>query len=61
MGYIVESRPSRQRQKPQRLLYRAGITRDELVRLIEEVGREQVEGVLRALDLPVGPALTPAE
>jgi hypothetical protein len=42
-------------------LYRSGITHDELVRLVSEVGREQVEGVLKALDLPVGPALTSAE
>jgi len=26
-----------------------------------EVGRDQVEGVLKALDLPTEPALTPAE
>jgi hypothetical protein len=50
-----------QRRKPQRLLYRDGITRDELVRLIAEVGREHVEGVLRALDLPVEPVFTAAE
>jgi hypothetical protein len=40
-------------------LYRDGVTRDELGRLIAEVGREEVEKVLRALDL--GPALTPAK
>jgi len=55
-------RPRKSRPKPERLLYRSGITRDELCRLVEEVGREQVEGVLKALDLSVGePALTPAE
>jgi hypothetical protein len=48
-------------RKPQRLLYRAGITRDELTRLVSEVGREQVEAVLKALDLPIEPALTAAE
>jgi hypothetical protein len=49
------------RRKSQRLLYRTGITRDELVRLVSEVGREQVEAVLKALDLPVEPALIAAE
>ena len=60
MLHVIQRR--RQRRKPERLLYRDGITRDELVRLVSEVGREQVEGVLKALDLSVGePALTPAE
>ena len=49
------------KRKPRRLLYRDGITRDELMRLVLEVGRDQVEGVLKALDLPTEPALTPAE
>jgi hypothetical protein len=62
MVYIVRTPPARkQGRKPQRLLYRDGITRDELVRLISEVGREQVEAVLKALDLPIEPALAAAE
>jgi hypothetical protein len=61
MPHIVELRQKRKpgRNKPQRLLYRAGITNDELARLVLEVGREHVEGVLKALDLPV--VFTPAE
>ena len=50
-----------QKRKPERLLYRGGITRDELMRLVSEIGRDRVEGVLKALDLPTEPALTPAE
>ena len=51
-----------QKRKPQRLLYRDGITHDELIRLVSEVGRDQVEEVLKALDFPTEPtALTPAE
>jgi len=62
MAYIVHRQPKRKSgHRPQRLLYRSGITRDELVRLIEEVGREPVEAVLRAFDLPIEPALIPAE
>jgi hypothetical protein len=60
MAYIIEFRQNRQRRKPQRLLYRSGVTPDEVRRLIEEVGREQVEAVIRALDLPIGPELVPA-
>jgi len=61
MAHVVDFRKNRNKRRPQRLLYRDGITRDELARLVLEVGRDQVEAVLRALDLPVEPALTPAE
>jgi hypothetical protein len=59
MLQIVRNRRKSKRRRPQRLLYHSGVTPDELSRLIAEVGREEVEKVLRALDL--GPALTPAE
>jgi hypothetical protein len=52
---------TKNRRKPQRLLYRSGMTRDELAQLVSEVGREQVEAVLRALDLTAPPALTPVQ
>jgi hypothetical protein len=56
----VSSKNGRKR-KPQRLLYRDGITRDELGRLIVEVGRSEVEAVLRGLDLQLSPELIPAK
>jgi len=62
VSYIIQRKPKRKSgHRPERILYRSGITRDELVRLVSEVGREQVEGVMKALDLPVGPVLTPTE
>jgi len=61
MAHVVDFGKNRNKRRPQRLLYRDGITRDELMRLISEIGRDQVEGVLKALDLPTEPALTPAE
>jgi hypothetical protein len=60
MRHLVH-RTSKYNRKPSRLLYRDGVTRDEIARLIDEIGREEVEAVLRALDLPLEPALTPAE
>ena len=57
---VIEIRGRRQRRKPLRLLYRHGHTHDEVRRLIEEIGRSEVEGVLKALDL-LEPTLTPAE
>jgi len=61
MAHVVDFGKNRNKRRPQRLLYRAGITRDELARLVLEVGRDQIEAALRALDLPIGPVLTPAE
>jgi hypothetical protein len=58
MAHIVKVR---RRRKPQRLLYRTGITSDELARLVSEVGREQVEAVLRGLGLSAGSPSIPAE
>jgi hypothetical protein len=52
---------SRPKRKPERLLYRTGITRDELSRLVAEVGRDQVEAVLRGLDLQTSFEFGPAE
>jgi hypothetical protein len=60
MAHLVR-RTSKYNRKPARLLYRGGITRDEIERVIDEIGREEVEAVLRALDLPVESALTPTE
>jgi len=59
--FLQKNRRTSKSRKPQRLLYRARITNDELSRLIHGVGREQVEAVLRALDLQTEPALTSAE
>jgi hypothetical protein len=42
-------------------LYRSGITRDELTRLIEEVGYAPVVAALQGLGIQVEPALTPTE
>jgi len=62
MAHVVQIRSKRKPGcKPQRLLYRGGITRDELTRLVTEVGRDQVEAVLRALDLSAEAAFSPAE
>lgn len=57
VAVFIKKRRRSKPAKPQRLFYRS-VTNDELVRLITEVGREEVAGVLRAMDLP---ALTPAE
>jgi hypothetical protein len=51
MKTLILSKTGRKGKKPQRLLYRAGVTRDELSRLVAEVGRDQVEAVLKGLDL----------
>jgi hypothetical protein len=60
MQHIVH-RTSKHNRKPARLFYRGGITRDEIERVIDEIGREEVEAVLRALDLPLEPTLTRAK
>jgi hypothetical protein len=61
MKTLIVSKTGRKGKRPQRLLYRAGITHDELRRLVAEVGCEEVAAVLRGLDLQIEPALSPAE
>ena len=62
MTYVVQRQPKRKPgHRPERLLYRSGITRDELTRLIEEVGYAPVVAALQGLGIQVEPALTPTE